>query len=138
MKNKIELNWMDAMAFSADVNDHSITLDADEMVGGTNRGPRPKPLMLVALAGCTAMDVISILKKMKSEPDDFSVSVEAELSNDHPKVYQSFHITYLFKGEGLDPEKLEKAVLLSQEKYCGVSAMYREFATLTHEIKINS
>ncbi len=137
MKHRIELNWLEDMAFSAEVNDHRLTLDADEMVGGENRGPRPKPLMLAALAGCTAMDVVSILKKMKQEPDDFSVAVEAELTDEHPKQYSSFHIIYQFRGEGLDPEKLEKAINLSQEKYCGVSAMYREFATITHEIRLN-
>jgi putative redox protein len=67
MIHKIDLNWKEEMAFMAEVNDHRIILDADEMVGGQNLGPRPKPLMLVALAGCTAMDVISILRKMKVE-----------------------------------------------------------------------
>jgi putative redox protein len=136
MKQKIEINWMDEMAFNADVNEHRIILDADEMVGGENRGPRPKPLMLVALAGCTAMDVVSILKKMKSEPEDFTVVVEAELTDEHPKVYSSFHIIYQFKGKELEMAKLEKAIHLSQDKYCGVSAMFRSFATLTHEIQI--
>ncbi|HRZ42169.1 MAG TPA: OsmC family protein [Bacteroidales bacterium] len=136
MKHRIELNWLEDMAFSAEVNEHRITLDADEMVGGENRGPRPKPLMLAALAGCTAMDVISILKKMKSEPEDLTIMVEASLTDEHPKVYSSFHLIFQFKGEGLDPEKLEKAIHLSQEKYCGVSAMYRKFATITHEIRL--
>ncbi len=137
MKNKVEISWKDEMGFNADVNDHRLILDADEMVGGHNRGPRPKPLMLVALAGCTGMDVISILRKMKIELDDFSVIVEGELTDEHPKFYHRVHLVYQFKGEDLDPEKLEKAINLSQEKYCGVSAMFREFADLTHEIRIN-
>jgi putative redox protein len=137
MIHKAEINWIEEMAFNAEVNEHRITIDADEMVGGNNRGPRPKPLMLVALAGCTAMDVISILRKMKAEPDDLTVTVEGELTDEHPRVYHRIHIVYQFKGSNLDPEKLEKAINLSQEKYCGVSAMYREFATITHEVRIS-
>jgi putative redox protein len=138
MTHKIDLNWKEEMSFAAEVNDHRIILDADEMVGGQNLGPRPKPLMLVALAGCTAMDVISILKKMKVEPEDFNVTVEGELTDEHPKIYHRIHVIYHFRGADLDPEKIEKAIHLSQDKYCGVSAMYREFATLTHEVRINS
>ncbi len=135
MKHKIELSWLDDMSFDAEVNDHHITLDADEMVGGSDKGPRPKPLILVALAGCTAMDVVSILRKMKSEPDEFRVTVEGELTEEHPRVYKSFHIIYHFRGEELDPDKIERAIALSQEKYCGVSAMCREFASLSHEVR---
>jgi putative redox protein len=133
---KIELNWKQEMAFEAEVNGHLVTLDADGAVGGTNLGPRPKPLMLLALAGCTAMDVVSILKKMKVEPERFSVGVEGTLTDEHPKVYSAFHIIYTFKGD-IDREKVDKAIALSQEKYCGVSAMYRQFATITHEVVIN-
>jgi len=133
---KIELNWKQEMAFEAEVNGHQVTLDADGSVGGTDHGPRPKPLMLVALAGCTAMDVISILKKMKVTPEQFSVAVEGTLTAEHPKVYTAFHITYNFKGD-VAREKVDKAIELSQEKYCGVSAMYRQFATITHEVVIN-
>ena len=136
MQQRIELTHEEMMSFSTEVNGHKIILDADESVGGNNRGPRPKPFMLVALAGCTAMDVISILRKMKVEPEGFRVGVEADLSDEHPKVYTRFHITYLLKGKGLEPAKVEKAVALSQEKYCGVSAMCRQVAEITHEIKI--
>lgn len=137
MNQKIELTWQDAMAFKAELNDHTITLDADSSVGGNNQGVRPKPLMLVALAGCTSMDIVSILKKMKVEPKRFAVAVEGTLSDEHPKVYTRFHIIYRFTGEDLDPEKIDKAINLSQEKYCGVTAMYRSFAQVTHEVVIN-
>lgn len=134
--HKIELNWIDGMSFKTEVNGHSVLVDADGMVGGNDQGPRPKPLLLVALAGCTAMDVVSILKKMKSEPQEFSVSVEGTLTEEHPKVYSAFHVSYHFKGS-VDREKIDKAIALSQEKYCGVSAMFRQFATITHEVIIN-
>ncbi|HON19019.1 MAG TPA: OsmC family protein [Salinivirgaceae bacterium] len=136
MKNNVSLQWKSDMAFEGLVNGHKILIDADESVGGHDTGPRPKPLMLLALAGCTAMDVVSILKKMRVELDDFNVLVSAELTEEHPKVYKSMHIEYQFKGKDLDLEKLQKAVDLSQERYCGVSAMYRRIMDLTFEIKV--
>ncbi len=136
MKNEVSLKWKSDMAFEGMVNNHKIILDADETVGGHNSGPRPKPLMLLSLAGCTAMDVVAILKKMRVELEDFNVIVSAEQTEDHPKVYYSAHIVYQFKGKDLDPEKLKKAIDLSQERYCGVSAMFRSFAHLTYEMQI--
>lgn len=124
------------MAFSAEVNGHEIILDADDNVGGENRGPRPKPLMLTALAGCTGMDVISILKKMRVELDDFNVYVEGDLTDEHPKQFTQMHVIYEFTGKNLSVEKLQKAVNLSEERYCGVSALYRKAIGLTSEIKI--
>ena len=101
-----------------------------------NNGPRPKPLILVALAGCTGMDVISILKKMKIEPEFFNVSVEGELTEEHPKFYHKIHITYELKGIDIEREKVEKAVNLSRDKYCGVNALLQFGAEITHEIRI--
>jgi len=82
------------------------------------------------------MDVVSILKKMRVDLDDFNVKVSADLTKEHPMVYSTMHMIYEFKGKNLDPEKINKAINLSQERYCGVSAMYKEFLKLTHEIKI--
>jgi putative redox protein len=134
MKSTVVLK--EGMCFDVDLGGHHFLIDADESVGGENRGPRPKPLLLSALAGCTAMDVISILRKMKHEPESFSVEAGGRLSAEHPKTYETLHIRYRFTGSGLQKEKLEKAVNLSMEKYCGVSAMLRKAAALTHEIII--
>lgn len=136
MKHKISNVWKENMAFEADINGFKITLDADESVGGENRGPRPKALTLVSLAGCTAMDVISILKKMRVEPEYFNVEVEGELTDEHPKYYHSIHLNYIFRGKDLPMEKLEKAVNLSQDRYCGVSALLAKGAKITHEITV--
>jgi putative redox protein len=133
---RVKVNWLENMAFGADVNGHKIIIDAAEPVGGENRGPRPKPLMLVALAGCTGMDVISILKKMRVEVDDFNVVVEGELTEEHPKQFSQMRVIYEFKGKDLPIDKLEKAVNLSEERYCGVSAMYRKVIGITSEIRI--
>ncbi|HEX9801791.1 MAG TPA: OsmC family protein [Gammaproteobacteria bacterium] len=113
----------------------TVALDAPSAVGGDGAGFRPKELLLNALAGCTGMDVISILAKMRCEPAAFRVEVRAEESDEHPKVFTAFHITYFIKGD-IPAEKLEKAINLSQERYCGVTAMFRSFATVTHEVVV--
>lgn len=133
---KTGLTWKGEMSFEAEVTGHKMMIDAAEAVGGKNRGPRPKPLMLVALSGCTAMDVISILKKMRVTPDEFSVDVEANDTEEHPKHYDAFTIYYKFKGKDLPKDKIEKAVNLSQERYCGVSHMLSKAADIKHEIII--
>lgn len=137
MKQEITINWLENMAFETEINGHKLYLDADESVGGNNRGPRPKPFMMVALAGCTGMDVVSILKKMRIEIESFSVKVEGELTEEHPKRFESMKIIYSFKGNNLSEEKLKKAVELSQDRYCGVSANYRDAMKLDYEIRID-
>ncbi len=124
------------MAFEADVNGHKLILDAGEQVGGENRGPRPKPLLMVGLAGCTGMDVISILKKMRVEPEEFNVRVEGDITEEHPKQFRQMKVIYEFKGKDLPIEKLQKAVSLSEERYCGVSAMFKKAIEITSEIVI--
>lgn len=136
MKHKVETNWIGEMAFESQVNGHKILLDVNSQVGVDDKGPRPKGLLLSALGGCTAMDVISILKKMRVEVDYFNVVVEADLSEEHPKVYTKMHLIYQFKGNNLNEQTLKKAIDLSQDKYCGVSAMFRQIMELTYEIQI--
>jgi putative redox protein len=126
----------DKMSFDVEVNNHKFMIDAVEAVGGENRGPRPKPLILASLGGCTGMDVISILRKMRVEPEYFNISVSADSTDEHPKYYHKIHITYTFKGKDLPMDKLEKAVNLSQDRYCGVTAMLEKAAEITHDIKI--
>jgi putative redox protein len=136
MKTRIDCAWKQDMAFEADVNGFKIMIDADPAVGGGNKGPRPKPLLLVSLAGCTGMDVISILKKMRAEPEFFNVAVEGELTEEHPKYYNKIHVIYELKGKGVDIEKADKAVILSRDRYCGVFALLHLGAGITYEIRI--
>jgi putative redox protein len=136
MNHEVKLSWLEGMSFETEINNHKIIIDADESVGGQDIGPRPKPLMLAALAGCTGMDVISILRKMRVNPDYFNVRVVGELTESHPKTYSSMHVIYEFKGENLPMDKLEKAVKLSEEQYCGVSALYKKAITITSEIVV--
>ena len=126
MKHEISCAWTGGMAFDADVMGKSILMDASAEDGGKDSGARPKPLLLAALAGCSGMDVVSILAKMREPLTWFNERVEAEVSEEHPKRYLNMKIIYEFKAsDGLDPAKVEKAVSLSQEKYCGVSALFQ-------------
>jgi putative redox protein len=136
MTHSVETAWKGNMQFDALVSGHHVIMDAMPDAGGNDQGVRPKPLMLAALAGCTGMDVISILKKMKVEPDAFNIKVEADVTEDHPKHYIHMHVIYEFTGKNLPEDKLKKAVDLSQEKYCGVSHAYKKAMPLSYEIKI--
>lgn len=136
MKDSVHLTWKEGMAFEAKVDGFNLTIDAKKEHGGSGSGPRPKPLMMVALAGCTGMDVVSILKKMRVDFDNLSVHVEGELTEEHPKYFTGMHIIYEFTGVNLPLDKLQKAVELSQERYCGVSASYRKAMLITHEITL--
>ncbi len=138
MKHSITTKWMDNMAFETDYDGHKIIVDAGPEFGGNDKGPLPKPLVLNALTGCTAMDVMSILNKMQVELKGFEIEVDAKLTEEHPKVYSHIHLTYVFEGSELPMKKLEKAVKLSQERYCGVSAMLAKAAEVTYEIKVKS
>lgn len=124
------------MAFEMDMNGHKIITDAAVEHGGNDYGPRPKALMLAGLIGCTGIDVMLILKKMHVEIEDLKIEVEADQVDEDPKVYTYVKVLYKFKGVDLPLDKLTKAVELSQEKYCGVSAMLSKAVPITHEIII--
>ena len=136
MSQQAIVTWKSNMAFEAAVNGHQKIMDTDISVGGQDQGPRPKILLLAGLGGCTGMDVISILTKMKVIPDKFWIDITAELSDEHPKVFNQIKLVYNFKGNNLEYDKLEKAVNLSKEKYCAVSAMLSKTAKMQTEIKI--
>lgn len=127
--------YSSGMAFTTELNNHKITIDLDKADNGNATGPRPKALMLVSLAGCTGVDIVMILNKMRVEFSDFSIDVDADLSETEPKVYTRVRLIYKIKVKKEDEAKVEKAVDLSQNKYCGVSMMFRAFAKLETEIQ---
>ncbi len=139
MRTKLSLDWTENMAFKTELNGHEIMIDADEKSGGNNLGPRPKPLMLLALAGCTGVDVISMLKKMRVDVDDFRVTTDANSTEEPPKHYDEIVVQYEFWGKELEKSrsKIEKAVRLSEEKYCGVSHIYKQVINMRTEIKLH-
>ncbi len=137
MSHRTKAVWRGDMSFDIELQGFSIRVDADESVGGKNQGPTPKPLMLASLAGCTGMDVVAILGKMQMPYDRFELDISGETTDEHPKVYREIHIDYKFWGSELDEPKIQKAVKLSQEKYCGVSATLSEVGEVRYTIHLN-
>src|SRR6185312_3667263 len=126
--NTINAVFKGGMNFTADLNGHKIEIDTDEAHGGKNTGTRPKVLMLASLAGCTGLDVVSMLNKMRVNFSDFSISVDGHLTEtEEPKIYDAVTINYSIKVNKEDEAKVLKAVTLSEEKYCGVSKMFQAF-----------
>ncbi|MEP1096301.1 MAG: OsmC family protein [Cyclobacteriaceae bacterium] len=134
MKHEVQTKWTGQMSFDSVVDGHTITMDANPEVGGQDKGPTPKPMLLTSLSGCTGMDIASLLKKMRVGVDAITIDVTGELTDEHPKHYETIHIIYRFGGAELNRAKIEKAVTLSQDRYCGVSYMLGQVAKLTYEI----
>ena len=110
-------------------------MDAREISGGLDSAPTPMELLLVSLMGCTSMDVVAILEKMKVYDYDYKTGIDFKKAEEHPKIYTEIELTYIFKGKNLPKDKIEKAVMLSQEKYCSVSAMLRKSAKMNYRIR---
>jgi putative redox protein len=133
--HEVTCGWKGDMEFAAGIDGHEIILDADAAFGGKDHGPRPKALMLVALAGCTGMDVVSILQKMREPITWFNVRVQSELTSEHPKTYDGIKLVYEFKAsDGLKDDSVRKAIQLSQDRYCGVSAMLKKATSVEFDV----
>jgi putative redox protein len=129
------VKWNGKMSFTGAADSgHEVIMDAYTKVGGEDRGPRPTELVLMGLGGCTAMDVVSILEKMKQDVTGFEIKLHADKAEEHPKVFTRIVMEYILTGHNLDRGAVEKAVMLSKEKYCSVQAMLRKAAEI--EIKI--
>lgn len=136
MKSKVV--WTGDMGFTGTAEDgFLIPLDSAKAVGGHDMGFRPLQLFAIGLAGCTAMDVISILKKKRQEVTEFEVSTNIERASEHPKVFKKIVLTYHLKGKNLDKDAVERAVELSETKYCPAQAMLAKAAEITHKIVID-
>lgn len=129
--------WRGDMSFEIELQGHKFVVDADGSVGGKDQGPRPKALLLSSLAGCTGMDVVSILNKMQMPFDRFEIRIDGSTTDSHPKVYNKVTVVYQFWGSELDNGKIEKAVKLSQDKYCGVSETLKQLAQVDYSIELN-
>lgn len=123
-----------SFAVKSDSN-HWITMDGPEEFGGSNAGARPKELILMALAGCTGSDVVSILQKKRVAFNDFEININAETADEHPQVFTKIHIEYVVYGE-VKKEDLERAIELSSTKYCSVQAMLRNSVEINHTYRI--
>lgn len=137
MSHKVVTKWTGGMVFDAEVNGHHIIMDADEQWGGQNKGARPKPLLLAGLAGCSGLDVVSILGKMQVVDYNFQIDTEAETTTEHPIIYHTITIKFMFSGADVPQDKVVKAVKLSTERYCGVNAMLKKSANVLVKVFIN-
>lgn len=133
MIHNINTKWVNNMAFDSQIDNHTLRIDSSGKYGD-DTGPSPKKLLLASLAACTGMDVVSLLKKMRVPFTNFEMSIEADLTEEHPKVYSEIRLIYHIFGYQLNKDKVEKAINLSQEKYCGVSAMLRKNSPINYSI----
>ncbi|MDB2417888.1 OsmC family protein [Flavobacteriaceae bacterium] len=135
--NTVTTVWKENMVFESDnPSGETLFMDAPDE-GIENKGLRPKALMLSSLAGCSGLDVVSLLKKMRAEVDDFKMVVHGELTEEHPRYYHKVVIAYHFYGSDLQEDKINKAVKLSVDQYCGVMEMFRQFAKVTTEVYLH-
>jgi putative redox protein len=133
----ISVNWVDGLLMVGKSDSgHTITMDGPPESGGENLGVRPMEMLLLGVAGCTMIDVVTTLKKMRQDLSHLETKINAERATDHPKVFTDIHIQFVVKGKDLDPKKVDKAITLSAEKYCSASIMLGETATITHDFKV--
>ena len=118
-------------------SNHWVPMDGPAQFGGSDAGIRPKELLLLSLAGCTGSDVASILDKMRVPYKKFQVDIEAEMAQEHPKVYTKIEVVYRFWGENLENAKLERAIELSETTYCAVSAMLKKSCEVITRYEVN-
>lgn len=129
--------WKGKMVFEAKTESgHSVLMDAKPEVGGEDEGPRPMELLMVSLGSCTAMDVVSILKKMRADLESMTINIDSEQAPEHPKIFTKINIEYNFTGRNIKEENVKKAIELSCEKYCSVTAMLKEKAEITYKWNI--
>ena len=135
MDTKIITHWKGNSQFESDnPSGKTVLIDTSAEHGGHDSGLRPKAMMLSALAGCSGLDVVSVLEKMKVKISDFRMDIDAQSSEEHPMIYHTVSLEYHFFGDNLNEDKIKKAVDLSVEKYCGVMEMFRRFATVNTSI----
>tara|TARA_R110002072_G_scaffold29809_5_gene93747 strand:- start:1643 stop:2068 length:426 start_codon:yes stop_codon:yes gene_type:complete len=136
--NTVTTVWKQNMLFESDnPSGNKVLIDTSPEHGGENKGLGPKALMLSSLAGCSGLDVVSLLKKMRAEVDDFKMVVHGELTEEHPKYYHKVAVEYHFYGSDLQEDKINKAVKLSIDQYCGVMEMFRQFAKVTTDVYLH-
>jgi len=133
----ISVNWVDGMLMVGKSDSgHTITMDGPPEIGGENLGVRPMEMLLLGMAGCTMIDVVSTLKKMREDVVDCQTQVSADRSEEYPKVFTNINVHFILKGKQLNPSKVDKAIKLSAEKYCSASIMIGKTAIITHDYEI--
>ena len=133
----ISVKWIDGMLMVGKSDSgHAIVMDGPPEIGGENLGVRPMEMLLLGMTGCTVIDVISTLKKMREDVVDCQTQVSADRSEEYPKVFTNIHVHFVLRGKQLNPSKVDKAIKLSAEKYCSASIMIGKTAIITHDYEI--
>ena len=134
---KLSVRWLENVSFIAQTeSNHAIVMDGAPEGGGRNLGPRPMETVLAGTGGCTAYDVVTILRKARQPVHECVLEVEAERAAQDPKVFTRIHFHFVITGKGLDPKQVERAIHLSAEKYCSASIMLAKTAQITHDFEI--
>src|SRR5258708_11848033 len=135
MSTTAKVSWVDGALFVAEGGSgHTLTMDGAPDIGGRNLASRPMEVVLMGMGGCTAIDVVAMLKKQRQDIEGVEVSLVAERADEHPKVFTSVKLVYTVRGRKLNKALIERAVSLSDEKYCSATAMVRKSAVITHEV----
>ena len=131
------VRYMDNMAFTGTAGSgHIVWMDADASAGGENGGFRPTEMLLMALAGCSGMDVVSMLRKMRQDITEYRIEVSGSRRDEHPRIFTDITVEHVVTGHRVDPARVERAVRLSEEKYCSASAMLSRAAQVTHTWRV--
>ena len=134
---KARVKWVEQASFLGETeSNHAVLMDGPPTAGGRNLGPRPMEMLLIGAGGCTAFDVVSILKKSRQAISDCYVELDAERAETDPKVFTRIHMHFVVKGKDIKPEAVEKAIKLSAEKYCSASIMLGQTAAITHDFEV--
>lgn len=134
---KARIKWVEEMTFVGESGSgHTVVIDGPPELGGRNLGIRPMELLLQGLGGCTAFDVMLILKKARQPVSDCVVEIDAERAETEPKVFTRIHIHFIVSGDGLSEKQVERAISLSADKYCSASIMLGKVAKITHDYEI--
>jgi putative redox protein len=134
---KVRIKWVESVTFVAQTeSSHTIVMDGAPEGGGRNLGARPMETVLAGTGGCTAYDVVTILRKARLNISDCVVEVDAERAPQEPKVFTRIHFHFIVSGKGVDPKQVERAIQLSAEKYCSASIMLGKTAQITHDFEI--
>ena len=134
---KARVKWVEQASFLGETeSNHAVLMDGPPSAGGRNLGPRPMEMLLIGTGGCTAFDVVSILKKSRQAISDCYVELDAERAETDPKVFTKIHMHFVVTGKDIKPEAVEKAIKLSAEKYCSASIMLGKVADITHDFEV--
>lgn len=134
---KARIKWVDGVSFAGESETgHTVVMDGPAEEGGKNLGPRPMEMLLLGMGGCTAFDVVFILKRARQDVEDCILELDAERAAEPPKVFTRIHAHFIIKGRGLAEKQVKRAVELSAEKYCSASIMLGKTAEITHDYEI--